>query len=61
MTHFKYDHLTDEELLRLVAFETDPLLLAVAERLEIRNRDLYDNQAQPRPIDTFQRELDLEP
>lgn len=37
-----YDNLTDKELLRVAYFEHDPLTYALAERLEMRNRELED-------------------
>lgn len=41
-----YDHLTDDELLRLVQFNEDPLVRALSERLEMRNRDIHDLEYQ---------------
>jgi len=59
-SHHRYDHLTDAELLRIAAFETNPLLVAVAERLEIRNRQLEDtNEHQARHYDPQQTEFDF--
>jgi hypothetical protein len=39
-----YDHLTDKELLRLLSMQhpLDPLVRALAERLEMRLRDIED-------------------
>lgn len=37
-----YDHLADQELLRLVQFNTDPLVRALCERLEMRLRDIEE-------------------
>jgi len=37
-----YDHLTDDELLRLVRFNDDPLIRALCERLEMRIRDIEE-------------------
>lgn len=40
--HTPYDNLTDEELLRVAYFEHDPLTYALAERLEMRLRDIEE-------------------
>ena len=37
-----YDHLTDQELIRLVQFNDDPLVRSLCERLEMRLRDILD-------------------
>lgn len=39
-----YDHLTDQELIRLVQFNDDPLVRSLCERLEMRRRDIQDLQ-----------------
>lgn len=41
-----YDHLTDQELLRLIMFTNDPLVQALAERLEMRLRDIQELERQ---------------
>jgi hypothetical protein len=37
-----YDNLTDRELLRHVQNSTDPIVRALAERLEMRHRDIEE-------------------
>lgn len=37
-----YDNLTDRELIRLAEASDAPLMRALAERLDLRNRDLED-------------------
>lgn len=37
-----YDNMTDRELIRLAEASDDPLMRALAERLDLRNRDLED-------------------
>ena len=37
-----YDNMTDRELIRLAEASDDPLMRALAERLDMRNRDLED-------------------
>lgn len=48
-----YDHLTDKELLRLLAMQPtlDPLVRALAERLEMRVRDIEDLQDEVRELE----------
>lgn len=40
--HTQYDNLTDSELMREARCRDDPLITALAERLEMRHRDLED-------------------
>lgn len=40
--HTQYDNLTDSELVREARCRSDPLITALAERLEMRHRDLED-------------------
>lgn len=40
--HTQYDNLTDSELMREARYRTDPLIVALAERLEMRHRDLEE-------------------
>ena len=40
--HTPYDNLTDKELLRAVEGSKDPMVRALAERLEMRHRDIED-------------------
>lgn len=44
-----YDNLTDAELIRHVAENEEPLIRALAERLEMRGRELEDANAAPAP------------
>lgn len=41
-----YDHLTDDELLRVLRTNYDPLVRALCERLEMRLRDIDDLEKQ---------------
>lgn len=54
-----YEHLSDQELLRMAQHETHPLLVAIAERLDMRIRDLEDYDAHPKPHHPQQLELDF--
>ena len=47
--HTIYDSLTDAELIRHVADNEEPLIRALAERLEMRGRDLEDANVAPLP------------
>lgn len=54
-----YENFSDQELLRMAQHETHPLLVAIAERLDMRLRDLEDYDACPRPHHPQQLELDF--
>lgn len=54
-----YDNYTDQELLRMAQHETHPLLVAIAERLDMRLRDLEDYDAIHKPHHPQQLELDF--
>lgn len=48
-----YDYLTDAELLRLLAMQPtlDPLVAALAERLEMRQREIVDLKEEVRILE----------
>jgi hypothetical protein len=54
-----YENFSDQELLRMAQHETHPLLVAIAERLDMRIRDLEDYDAVYKPHHPQQLELDF--